>query len=372
MLNQAITNVEQPRTAHPRRRGAQSSAQVSSTQQQPADKAAAQAATNREIRRAALEQGEARDKLYMEHPVTKNEVAVATPPLKEAYSIIESVVVHRDPGTCLLGDFRSGKTTTIKRTVCALNETFRNLPVGKALAKDHDKFTQGTFFSDLLQDAAHSGAQRGTAQEKRTRYLNMLIGQARELASDRYLVLVDEGQNWGESQWTWLRDVANDLNEKSIRLITVTFGQTSELKKLRSNLLSRGRTDLIGRFLLTPREFRGLRDVEELRETLKAYDDPEQSAHPIGTDISYAEFFMPKSWKSGWRLADEADRMWNEFKAIAVSGNKVAGNIGMNWIGGAVRNFLFAQMELDGPGYAGTPGAWKAAVQFSGYGDTLF
>ncbi len=334
--------------------------------------AAARANSQRLIRTAALEPGPARDKLYEDHPVTKNEVEVATPPLKEAYQIMQDVVVHRDPGTCLLGDFRAGKTTTILRTVRQLNETFPNLPVGIALAKDHDLFTQGTFFSDLLQDFHHAGALRGTTQEKRLRCLNMLIGQARQLSSDRYLLLVDEGQNWGEAQWTWLRDLANDLNNTHIRLITVTFGQTVDLRKLRTLLLSRSRTDLVGRFLLNPREFRGLRDVHELRETLEAHDDPEQSSYPLGTDISYSEFFMPLAFKGGWRLADEADRMWDEFRKVAQRSGKVAGNIGMNWIGGAVRNFLFAESLKDGPGYAGTPEIWALAVQASGYEATLF
>jgi len=334
--------------------------------------AAARAASLRQVRQSALEPGETRDKLYEGHPVTKNEVAVATPPLKEAYDIIEGVVVHRDPGTCLLGDFRAGKTTTIHRTVQQLNQTFPELPVGIALAKGHDAFTQGTFFSDVLQDFDHGGALRGTALEKRTRCLNMLIGQARQLSSDRYLLVVDEGQNWGEAQWTWLRDLANDLAIKHIRLITVTFGQTVDLQKLRTFLLGRNRTDLVGRFLLNPREFRGLRDLGELRETLEAYDDPEQSAYPIGTDISYSEFFMPKAWKGGWRLAEEADRMWDEFRKVAQRSGKVARNIGMNWIGGALRNFLFAESVNDGPAYAGTPESWAVAVQARGYEATLF
>lgn len=340
--------------------------------EQAVARAVAQASALREIRQSALEPGDARDKLYEDHPVTKNEVAVATPPLKEAYDTVQDVIVHRDPGTCLVGAFRAGKTTTIMRTVQQLNQTFPTLPVGIAFAKGHDAFTQGVYFSDLLGDFGHSGALRGTTQEKRVRLLNLFIGPARQLSSDRYLLLVDEGQNWGEPQWTWLRDIANDLANKHVRLITVTFGQTDGVARLRERLISHGRTDLVGRFLLKPREFRGLRDVDELRETLQAYDDPEQSCYPIDTDISYTEFFMPKAFKGGWRLADEAERIWSEFKKVAIRNDKPAHNIGMNWIGGALRNFLFAESLKDGPGYAGTPEIWKVAVEASGYEATLF
>lgn len=369
MIDDLITDI--PTATSPKGKAAREAKAPSETVQAQAQ-AEARAAALRLIRQSALEHGEKRDKLYEDHPVTKNEVAVATPPLKQAYDTIQDVVVHRDPGTCLLGDFRAGKTTTIHRTVRQLNQTFPKLPVGIAMAKGHDAFTQGTFFSDLLQDFNHAGALRGTTQEKRARFLNMMIGQARQLSSDRYLLVVDEGQNWGEAQWTWLRDLANDLANKQIRLITVTFGQTADLKKLRVLLISRSRTDLVGRFLLKPLVFSGLNDVHELRETLQAYDDPGQSAYPIGTDISYTEFFMPQAFKGGWRLSDEAERIWDEFCKVAQRGGKVAGNIGMNWIGGALRNFLFAESLKDGPGYAGTPDIWAVAVQASGYEATLF
>lgn len=323
-------------------------------------------------RRAALEPGSTRDRLYENHPVTKNEVAAATPALKESYGVVQDVVVHRDPGTCLLGAFRVGKTTAIEAIVAQLHRTFPKLPVGIAYAKDHDRFTQTTFFSDLLQDFDHAGALRGTGQEKRLRVFNMILSQARQMDSDRYLLLVDEGQNWGEAQWTWLRDLANDLQKKKVRLITVTFGQTTDMQEVRNRLLSRGRTDLVGRFLLTPREFRGIRDVQELRETLEAYDDPEQNQYPAGTGIGFSEFYMPIAWRGGWRLQQEADAMWAEFGRVAADTNRPATNIGMNWVGGAIRNFLFSQMPEDGIGFSGSPTSWAVAVQASGYESTLF
>jgi len=338
----------------------------------PTDAAREADAALESLRRGALEPGETRDHLYENHPLTKNEVAVATPPLKAAYEVIQDVVVHRDSGTCLLAAFRVGKTTAIEAAVLELTRTFPNLPVGIAFAKAHDAFTQGVYFSDLLQDFGHAGALRGTAQEKRLRVLNMFITQARQFGSDRYLLLVDEGQNWGEAQLTWLRDLANDLQAKQVRLITVTFGQTTEMLALRERLLSRARTDLIGRFLLTPREFHGIRNLEELYETLAAYDDPNQSEYPLQSGISYTEFFMPMAWKSGWRLAKEAGAMWTELRAVAARKNQSQCNIGMNWIGGAIRNFLFSQLPHDGAGFAGTPELWAHAVQASGYESTLF
>lgn len=324
------------------------------------------------MRREALEPGSTRDHLYVHHPVTLNEARIATPPLKEAYNVIQDVIVHREPGTALMGAFRAGKTTAIEACVAQLSRTFPELPVGIAYAKGHEKFTEGTFFADLLQDYGHKGALSGTTADRRLRWFNMCLSYARQKRSNRYLLLVDEGQNWGEAQWNWLRDIANDMQKEKVRLITVTFGHTTELVHLRQRLIARGRTDLVGRFLLTPREFRGLRDIEELRETLEAFDDPQQNEYPAGTGISYSEFYLPLAYRSGWRFAHEADVMWSEFRHVAARSNQVAANIGMNWIGGAIRNFLFSAMAEDAMGFRGTPEQWALAVQASGYESTLF
>ena len=64
--------------------------------------------------------------------------------------------------------------------------------------------------------------------------------------------------------------------------------------------------------------------------------------------------------------------MWREFRRVAQRSGREAGNIGMNWIGGAIRNFLFSESMKDGPGYASTPEVWAMAVQASGYESTLF
>lgn len=322
------------------------------------------------LRELALNPGPERDLLYEQHPVVLNAVKIATKPVQEAYDIISQVVVHRDPGTCLIADFRFGKTTTVAKIIEGLSETFPNLSVGRVIAKGHDISTERMFYTDLLTDFKHSGARTGTTSDRRSRILNLILALAKRKNSDRYLLLVDEGQNWGEMELQILRDLTNDLQAADLTVITVIFGHP-ELYNIRSRLLNLRRTDLIGRFLLTPREFRGLRDRDELVHTLQAYDDPLQHQYPLRSDISYSEFFMPVAWRSGWRLVQEADEMWDALSRIAVHANRSAKNIGMNWIGGSVRNFLFSQASQDGSGFAGKPSVWTEAVEASGYEASL-
>lgn len=318
------------------------------------------------MREAALTPGPSRDLLYEEHPVVRNAAAIATLPLKEAYDLVAQVVVHRDPGTCLIAEFRMGKTTAQARIAEALADTFPQLPVGRLIAKNHDVSTEKGFYTDVLVDFKHGGARIGTAGERRSRVLNTVLAQAHQRRSNRYLLLVDEGQNWGESEFTFLRDLTNDWQAEGVTVITIIFAHPA-LEALRQRLLNKRRTDLVGRFLLSPFEFRGIRDLHELRDTLQAHDDPGRHQYPAGSGICYSEFFMPHAWSSGWRLEAETVAFWDALSRVASRSGRTAGNIGMNWIAGAIRNFFFHQASLDTLAFVSAPHSWSDAVEASGY-----
>lgn len=97
------------------------------------------------VRAAALKPGDERDHLYEDHPIVKNICRIATPPLEAAYDVVVQVVVHRDPSTCFVADFRIGKITA-QTIICeTLATTFPNLPVGRLIAKKHDAATEKAF-----------------------------------------------------------------------------------------------------------------------------------------------------------------------------------------------------------------------------------
>lgn len=322
------------------------------------------------VREAALQNGPTRESLYASHPVVCNALRVVTKPLQEAYDIVEQVIAHRDPGTCLIADFRTGKTGGIGVLKSELASTFKGVPVGVVNAKGHATPSERNFFGDILEDYRHAAAQSGTAADRRRRLLSLWEAAARSMGSDRYVLFVDEGQNWYESEYTWLRDASNDLQQRNVNVISIIFGHP-ELLVTRAKLQARRRTDLIGRFLLTPRNFRGLRDCDELKHTLMAYDKSSLHEFPQGSGISMAEFFLPTAFASGWRLALEAAPMWSAFVTIAGRTQHVAMNVGMQWVTSAIRNFLFASYDADSAAFTGDQAAWLYAVEASGYESSL-
>lgn len=323
------------------------------------------------VRESALREGSARDVLYEDHPVVRNDVRIATPPVQEAYDIVCQVIVHRDPGTCLIAQARIGKTTSIAKIKQELAQTFPGLPVGTVIAVGHSSRSERVLFGDILADYQHSRARAGTAEERRDRLAQLWLAECRAAHSERYLLLVDEGQNWDEDEYNALRDVTNSVRKLGIAVITVIFAHP-ELMRLRARLQARRRTDLIGRFLLTPRQFRGLADVEELRRTLIAFDDAGIHRYPEHSDICYSEFFMPFAYASGWRLSLEADRLWSAFDTVSRRGGQPGGNLGMQWVLGAVRNFLFSEAQNDRIAFDGKEQSWLYAVEASGYEAALW
>lgn len=324
-----------------------------------------------QLRRRILLPGTERDHFYEIHPVVTDQAIIATKPIQQCYDLVVKNIIHRQPGTCLIGEFRTGKSKAIEKISNELKLTFPKLPVDKVVAKGHDPYTEKTFFTDLLSDFKHGGANTGTTIDRRNRLLMTIEARAKRQPSDRYLLIVDEAQNWNEIQLQLLRDISNDLKTANITLITVMFAHPA-LLNLRSKLINYRRTDLIGRFLLSPYEFKGLSNVDELTDTLRAYDDSIHYEYPPRSRISYSEFFMPLAWESGWRLATEAEFFWSALTHVASRVNHTINSIGMNWVGGSIRNFLFSQSIQDYVGYQGNPDTWLEAVESSDYESSLF
>jgi hypothetical protein len=321
-------------------------------------------------RQAVLSDPATHEAVFNSHPLVCNALRIVTKPMQEVYEAVTQIVAHRDPGTCFIGEFRIGKTRGINIVREELGLTFPSLPIGVVNAKHHESPSERTFWGDLLDDYRHGASQSGTAADRRRRLLTLMEAAARSLSSDRYLLFVDEGQNWGETEFTWLRDATNDMLARNVNVITIVFAHP-ELRSIRERLITRRRTDLIGRFLLTPRTFRGLRDLGELQHTMAAFDNGGLHEYPYGTGISVSEFFLPLAYGHGWRLEGEAPLLNRAFSAIAGRIGRNPDNIGMQWVGAAVRNFFFASYSKDSAAFCGDEAMWMYAAEASGYEASL-
>ncbi|QTQ38899.1 AAA ATPase domain-containing protein [Aromatoleum petrolei] len=309
-----------------------------------------------------------RERAFESHPIVLDTATIPTPGIKAAYDIVEEGVVHRDSGISFTAEFRFGKTFAIRALKTQLKQNFAAV-IFTVGAKDHDRNTELSFYTDLLQDCGHGAANLGrTALERRWRLFGMWVAAVQETGQDRIVLFVDEGQNWHEPQLTFLRDLSNDLQRApyGIRLITVIFAQPV-LRATREALMGAHRMDLIGRFMLTINSFRGIASVSDTIELMKALDDPRISEYPANSGISYSQFFRPQAYANGWRMRDEAGACWAEFEAVASRKRRGKLEVGMLWMNGAIRSFLYSYWKQE-HGTAEFDGdVWSQAVAASRY-----
>lgn len=305
-----------------------------------------------------------RDAIYATHPVVRNAVQIATQPVKEAEAAVRAAILHRDPGTYFLGEPRMGKTTTIEMIKWTLPQTFPGVPAFDFIAKSHVVSSEKTFFGDLLMELRQSVGSGSTAAYRRSLVFSHILAVCRTRGSDRAIIFIDEGQNWKEFEYELLRDLINDFRKANVVCITLIFAHPNLEHKVKVDLISKGRTDLTGRFLVSSNRFRGLRGAEELKDAFSAYDDSRRHEFPKGTKICYSEFFCPRSYRSGWRLSHEANTAWMLFAAISKASARGPVNLGMQWVSAAIRNFLFS---LDDPISGNTGEIWGHSIKAAVY-----
>jgi len=322
------------------------------------------------LRTEALSEGPGRDALYEKHPLVRNKLRMITPPIKKVYSVVEQVIVHHDPGTCFAGAFRMGKSLGLESVRAECARTFPDIPSHILIAKDHRDPNEAEFYGDLLEDYRHGGARIGRAGERKKKMFARWEAEARAKASDRYLLFVDEAENWGEQELIWLRDMTNVMEKRNVEIQTLMFGDTALLLR-RAELLEQRRMDLIGRFLLSLHEFHGHQGPEDLTETFALLDNAEKHDFPSGSGIATSQFFLPRAFQNGWRMAGEAPTCWAAFVEVASRKGRTVKNVGMQWVMRAIRNFLFAHVSKDSVVFIGTHEKWLLAVEASGFENSL-
>ncbi|WP_170936012.1 ATP-binding protein [Pandoraea sp. PE-S2R-1] len=311
-----------------------------------------------------------RDEKLHTHPLIKDQVIAPTPAIKEAFDIVEDALLHYESGVCFVAESRFGKTFAINLIDATVTQHFANIPRLRVNAKEHDHPTERSLFTDLLLDLGHGSPNTGTAIARRIRVFSLMLAAAQTSSSDRILLFVDEAQNWKTADLTHMRDLSNDLTRHGISLVVVLFGH-HQLNTLRADLRTARRTDLIGRFLLSPYAFHGIRSEQDLLATLQCYDDPDIFEFPSRSRVCISSFFLPRAYDSGWRIHREARACWDAFRSFGIHHTGPDAEIGMKWVGGAIRDFLCTHMDEDCSGFESSRDAWLHAVQRSGFEATL-
>lgn len=274
----------------------------------------------------------------------------------------------RRPGTALFGDFRDGKSTAIHMIMSEAKAEFPHVALGYLSAEEGAPFTDRKFWGDALMSFNLDFS--GGSQERKNRFRNAIVTACQENRGSEFWLFIDEGQEWTEKEYTLLRNMSNRLrNHDRIVFSTVIVGD-SKLPTL-ANSFKAKRKDLLGRFLINMHSFHGVTSREELEFYLAEHDNTKRCEYPIGSTICFSEFFMPKSFAKGWRLANESELAWRAFSDAAKDVGKNVGNIGMQWIKEVVERFLTTNLLQDGDDFTSSQTYWDDAVTQSNYVGSL-
>lgn len=320
------------------------------------------------LRMAAINDGPDRDNYLENHPLNQRPVQVLTNTIKESFLFVSDAIKFKRPGCAFSAIFRSGKSTALLMFKRELPTVMPLVAYGLVSAKDHDTVTERVYWGDLL--IALGLVTEGTAQERQNRLRSAIIAACIQAGGRHFCWLIDEGQNWGPREYTFLRDLANQLREQDGYVLTTVIFGDPRLNDLCS-LFREKRKDLWARFLMKPQPFFGIRNVKDLKFFLEELDNAKRCEYPAGSGVSYTEFFLPSAYEFGWRLKDQDQQIWNAFSRAAATVNRELGDIGMQWIGETVIHFLTDKMANDVAGFVGLPEDWDDAILQAQFVDSL-
>jgi len=320
----------------------------------------------REALRSECLYGQERAAYLANHPLNQRPVRILTNSIKIAYLCILEDIKFKRPGSAFAADFRIGKSTALLMIKQKLIDQMPEVGFGLISAKE--AITARVFWGDVL--IAFGLDISGTGQDRQNRVRNAIITACIEAGGKHFCLLIDEAQNWSETEYTLLRDLTNQLREQDGYSVTTVAWGDMRLEEISAKF--RGtRKDLWARFLMSLKKFYGIRDLADLRFFLAEYDNPRRCEYPSGSGLTYSEFFLPMAFSKGWRLEREAAHLWDALDRAATKVNRKIGETGMQWVGEAVTRFLTLKMTDDSSVLSSVPKDWDVAVEHSGYTSSL-
>jgi hypothetical protein len=320
------------------------------------------------LRHAILCPGTEREKYTDLHPLNNRPLYILTVPIKTIFLEVVTAIKRKRPGYSNCAEFRQGKSTAWVMIKREIKEVLPTIAFGLVAATGHAPFSERNLWGELLD--AHELPLMGTSQDRHGRFKRFVISSCITAGGKHFVLFIDEGQNWGTREYTCLRDLETQLHDHHDLLLTTVVVGDPSLQQL-SDSFRASRKDLWSRFMIKPTQFPGTNSLTDLSFYMAEHDSPVRCEYPAGSGISYTEFFMPQAFKNGWRLAAEAQLLWDAYARSASTLGRSPENIGMQWVTESIVNFLSAQTARDAPDFASDSADWDAAVLEANYLESL-
>lgn len=300
------------------------------------------------------------------HPIETGKYDIPTNEINNLYERVKDSIENRLPGTVVHGRPRLGKTRAIAYLIKALPMDFEKLPVYNLLCRKHTKPNEDMFFTEVLKDIGHGFYSSRNAVVKRERLIKFLIEQADAAGQNRTVFFLDDAQRLHEIQYGWLMDISNELDRYGVNLTVFLVGQ-NELLNQRSVFFEEEKYQIIGRFMVEPYKFHGIRSEDDLRECLLCYD--EGAFYPNNSNWTFTKYYFPESFeKEGFRLSNYTKELFNVFVSLRQeAGISKSFEIPMQYVSRTIE-YTLKKYGCEGTDVEDINHAlWKKAIKSSGY-----
>lgn len=300
------------------------------------------------------------------HPIEDlgSKYTILTPPIEKMFKAVADWVDRRFIGGMIYGGQRYGKTRAIMYLVEDLPKCFSNQLACFHIPEMELPPSPGNFYSHFLYCVGHS-LDKGTVAAKHKRLIEYLHYLYDYTKIKRFVFFIDEAQMLTFLQYQILISIQNFLERKGICSTTLLVGQP-ELTDIRRNFERGRKMEIIGRFMTKEFEFHGIQTVDDLRTCLSRYDD--NSDYPPNSGWSYTRYYFPQAYQFEWRLAHEAEKIWESFSDVrSINKLPVEEEVPMESVSKTVE-YLLRASRTENPEFIGfTKQQCKTAVEASGY-----
>ncbi len=299
--------------------------------------------------------------LLADHPLLRGNAVLATPPVREAATLVFDKARRARSSVAFWAHPLSGKSSCIAALRKLAPTQFPQCGFIVYEPSSKEVPAEGALIEDLLSEIDYETRIDRTLTGKRNQLERALYSIA--ITGRRLFFVIDEAQNLHAKELGWLKRVVNWLTVRDIKVTVVLFGQ-SQLCAMHDRLKVQ-MPDLSERFMSRLNEFRSLQDASDIQMCLRCCD--EGTEYPAGSGWSYTQYLWPRAFENGFRLAKCANDLYDAFRARSGGGIDHEG-VSMQWVAEALMLVGLEAEASDAAELVISKDVWEQAIEDSDYG----
>lgn len=292
------------------------------------------------------------------HPLLLKSVVLPTSAVADVITKVRSAAMLRQHSISFSGPSGSGKSQALRGVSIELRKHFPDVSIFTHHILNQPSNSTRGFFKHFLV-TTQAGSTFGETYDLRSRLTNKLLESALLSRLKLVLMLIDESQQMTIEDFNFLKDVGNHLEFHGAHILVVMMAEEPTFQNVLSRLRQSDRKGLAARFALKNLEFKTMREREDYQSLFDLID---QQVFPLGSGISWPQFFAPISWRRGFRMRDQAEIVFELVESMLGDAHAdQAVNLRQLFV--AIRIMLLNLADSEASGDAWNPmDAWKTAL----------